>query len=85
MLDIAIEKNVLLQIEHLKGYAAVAEALAAGKVRIHAWVYHFESGTVVAHDPNKGRFVPLAEAANQKFVKPSTPRTKVDGERDQTI
>jgi carbonic anhydrase len=79
MLDIAIEKNVLLQIEHLRKYAAVAAALAAGQLRIHAWVYHFESGEVVAHDPNKGRFVPLAEAAHQKFIKQSLPRTQVEG------
>jgi carbonic anhydrase len=85
MLDIAIEKNVLLQIEHLKGYRAIAEALAAGQMRIHAWVYHFETGEVVAQDPNKGRFVPLAEAAHQKFDKQSLPRTKVEDEWGQTI
>ncbi len=85
MLDIAIERNVLLQIEHLKTLPSVTAALAAGKLRIHAWVYHFESGDVVAHDPEKGRFVALAEAAHQKFVKIVTPRTETEDEWHDSI
>lgn len=69
LLDIAIERNVLLQIDHIKTHPPVAQALADGKLRLHAWVYHFETGDVVAHDPNKGRFVPLADATHQQFVK----------------
>ena len=80
MLDIAIERNVLLQVEHLKTLPSVVLALAAGKLRIHAWVYHFESGEVVAHDPKKGRFVPLGEAPHQKFVKEDLPKTGSDDE-----
>ena len=80
LLDIAIERNVLLQVEHLKTLPSVVFALAAGKLRIHAWVYHFETGEVVAHDPKKGRFVPLAEAAHQKFVKEIAPRTELEDE-----
>jgi carbonic anhydrase len=60
-LRLAIEKNVLLQKEHLKTHPAVAAALAAGKVQLHAWVYHFETGEVQAYDPAGERFVPLAE------------------------
>jgi carbonic anhydrase len=79
-LDIAIERNVLLQVEHLKTLPSVKAALSAGRLRIHAWVYHFESGDVVAHDPKKGRFVPLAEAAHQKFVKILSPAPEVEDE-----
>jgi carbonic anhydrase len=85
MLDIAIERNVLLQVEHLKTLPAVVQALAAGKVRIHAWVYHFESGEVVAHDPKKGRFVPLGEAPHQKFVKEVRPKSSTDDEWQDSI
>jgi carbonic anhydrase len=60
-LRLAIEKNVLLQTEHLKTHPAVAAALAAGKLQLHAWVYHFETGDVFAHDPASGQFVPLHE------------------------
>jgi carbonic anhydrase len=69
LLDIAIERNVLLQIAHLKTHPCVATALAAGKLRLHAWVYHFERGEVTANDPGKNRFVPLAQAPQQAFVK----------------
>lgn len=85
LLDIAIERNVLLQIDHMKTHPPVATALAEGKLRLHAWVYHFETGEVVAHDPNKGRFVPLAEAAHQQFVKEVPAATERTGEWDATI
>jgi carbonic anhydrase len=60
-LRLAIAENALLQREHLKTHPAVAAAVAAGKLQLHAWVYHFESGDVEAHDDAGGRFVPLAE------------------------
>jgi carbonic anhydrase len=85
LLDIAIERNVLLQIAHMKTHPPVALALAEGTLRVHAWVYHFETGVVVAHDPNKGRFVPLAEAAHQQFVKSVPASTDKLGEWDGTI
>jgi carbonic anhydrase len=55
------ELNVLLQLEHLKTHPAVAAALAAQALKLHGWVYHFQSGEVLAHDPGKGSFVALAE------------------------
>ena len=67
---LAIERNVLVQLEHVKSYPFVTEALTAGRLRLHAWVYHFESGQVTAHDPGKERFVPLAEAPRQKWLVP---------------
>ncbi|HEY7424680.1 MAG TPA: carbonic anhydrase, partial [Gemmataceae bacterium] len=62
-LNLTIERNVLLQLEHLKAYPFVAEALSAGWLRLHGWVYFIESGQVTAHDPGEGRFQPLARAA----------------------
>jgi carbonic anhydrase len=85
LLDIAIERNVLLQIAHMKTHPPVAKGLAEGNLRLHAWVYHFETGDVVAHDPNKGRFVPLAEAAHQQFVKEATAEARPHGVWDSTI
>src|SRR5262249_5018996 len=43
-LRLAIERNVLRQLEHLRTHPAVAEALAARTLRLHGWVYHFEKG-----------------------------------------
>jgi carbonic anhydrase len=68
-LNMAIERNVLRQVEHLRTHPPVEKALAAGRIRIHSWVYHFESGSVVAHDAAAAKFIPLADAyhVNMKF------------------
>lgn len=42
----AIEANVLQQLDHLREYECVSRALAEGRLRLHGWVYHFESGQV---------------------------------------
>jgi carbonic anhydrase len=62
-LDRAIEANVLLQLEHLRGLPSVANALAARSVRLHGWVYRFETGDVGAYDPVTAQFVSLSEKA----------------------
>jgi carbonic anhydrase len=62
-LNLAIERNVVLQLEHLKAYPFVAEPLAAGKLRLHGWVYFIETGQVTAYDANEGRFVPVVRAS----------------------
>jgi carbonic anhydrase len=65
-LNLTIERNVVLQREHLKTYPFVFEAVAAGQLRLHAWVYHIETGQVTAHAPGREHFVPLAEVAQQE-------------------
>jgi len=67
VLAIAIERNVLQQLENVKSYPFVREAVERGELRLHAWVYHFETGTVLAHDQTKNRFVSLSEATKPKF------------------
>jgi len=42
----AISANVELQLEHLKEFECVANALAAGNLTLHGWVYHFDTGQV---------------------------------------
>ena len=85
LLDIAIERHVPLQIAPLKTHPAVANALAAGKLRLHAWVYHFETGDVVAHESAHDRFVPLTNAPQQKFVKETAPVADSGGKRLETM
>jgi carbonic anhydrase len=60
-LALAVEQNVLLQLEHLKTHPAVQAALAARTLRLHGWVYHFENGAVDVYDPLSSRFVPLEQ------------------------
>ncbi len=72
-LKLAIEKNVLLQMEHLRTHPAVAAALAARALRLHGWVYHFEKGLVDAYDPLSGTFRPLEQQVRQKLLENAEP------------
>ena len=42
----AIQANVLLQLEHLRQYDCVRDAIEANRLSLHGCVYHFESGEV---------------------------------------
>jgi carbonic anhydrase len=59
LLMAAIEENVLNQIEQLKTHPAVATRIKNGEVRLHAWVYKFETGVVFNYDEKIGQFVTL--------------------------
>jgi carbonic anhydrase len=79
-LAMAIEKNVLVQLEHLKTHPAVKAALETRSLRLHGWVYHFEKGQVDVYNPVSGRFVPLNEQVRPSMVKEAAkdegPRTE---------
>jgi len=60
-LDMIIEENVLLQLQHLKSHPAVAAGLATESIDLHGWVYDIEHGTVKAYDQRIGAFVDIAE------------------------
>lgn len=57
------QENVLVQLEHLRTHPAAADALAAGDLKLHAWVYKMETGEVFAYDPATGQFNPLGREA----------------------
>ena len=59
LLNVAIQENVLVQLENLRTHPAVAAGLAGGKLKLHAWVYKIETGQVFAYDPERGQFAPL--------------------------
>ena len=61
-LDIAIQENVLTQIENLQTHPSVSAALAMGQLSLHAWTYQIEEGRVYAYDTAVEQFVPLKEA-----------------------
>jgi carbonic anhydrase len=67
------QENVLVQLEHLRTHPAVATALAAGELKIHAWVYKMETGEVFAFDPHSGQFARL-EADREPTPAYPTPR-----------
>jgi len=53
---VLVQENVLVQLEHLRTHPAVATALAAGQVTLHAWVYKMETGEVFAYDSSTHQF-----------------------------
>ena len=64
-LTLAVEENVLVQLESLRTHPSVAAAVARGELKLHGWVYKFETGEVFAFDPDQHQFVPLADVAPQ--------------------
>lgn len=61
LLNVAIQENVLVQMENLRTHPAVAAGLSRGELKLHGWVYKIETGQVFAYDPKCGQFVPLTE------------------------
>jgi len=61
--SLAVEHNVLVQLESLRTHPAVAAALGRGEVELHGWVYKFETGDVYAYSPEKREFAPLESSA----------------------
>ena len=60
--EACVEENVLVQIENLRTHPAVLAAITRGDLRLHAWTYVLETGTVEAFDPDVGQFVPVSQA-----------------------
>jgi carbonic anhydrase len=61
LLRIAIEQNVLTQVEHLSTHPVVRSHLHAGTLNIYAWIYEIESGKVFTYDPDARQFVLLQQ------------------------
>ncbi|MDX2097093.1 MAG: carbonic anhydrase [Leptolyngbyaceae cyanobacterium bins.59] len=56
MLKIAIEQNILTQVENLETYPVIRSRLHSGQLNIHAWMYEIETGTVFAYNAAMRRF-----------------------------
>ncbi|MCR9116004.1 MAG: carbonic anhydrase [bacterium] len=61
-LTLTVEENVLVQLENLRTHPSVAAAVGRNQLKLHGWVYKFETGDVFAFDPDKGQFLPLDSA-----------------------
>ncbi len=62
-LTLTVEENVLVQLENLRTHPCVAAAVGRHDLKLHGWVYKFETGDVFAFDPDKGQFLPIEEAS----------------------
>jgi carbonic anhydrase len=57
LLEIAIAENVITQIENLRTYPVIHSRLYQGKLKIFGWIYHIETGEVLAYDPESHSYV----------------------------
>lgn len=64
-LNIAVQENVLLQLENLRTHPAVAARLAEGKLHLYGWIYKIPTGEVFAYNPIENQFLPLAEVSGE--------------------
>lgn len=61
-LTATVEENVLVQLENLRTHPSVAAALGRDELKLHGWVYKFETGQVFGYNPEKGQFAPVEQA-----------------------
>jgi carbonic anhydrase len=66
----AIEENVIVQIENLRTHALIEERLASGRLKLHGWMYKFETGRVFSYDPESGQFLPFNTSNEARPVYP---------------
>jgi carbonic anhydrase len=55
-----IKANVLLQRENLRTYDCVREAIGAGHLTLHGWLYDLHSGDLLAYDDESAQWGTLA-------------------------
>lgn len=64
----AIRANVLVQLNHLRTYPAIAEAELKGRLALYGWLYQFETGQVFQFDKGMQRFVDMTEAVDERQI-----------------
>ncbi|NJK59970.1 MAG: carbonic anhydrase [Oscillatoriales cyanobacterium SM2_1_8] len=63
MVELAVQENVLTQLENLRTYPEVQSRLRQGKLNLYGWVFEIETGLVFAYDPAQRQFLPIDNAA----------------------
>lgn len=59
LLSVLMQEHVLKQMENLKTHPAVKKAIAENNLVLHAWIYRFETGEILAFDPDEGQFMAI--------------------------
>ena len=65
---VAVEENVLVQLENLRTHPSVWSAISRGELSLHGWVYKFETGQVFAYNHESAQFLPLQEPQRAETV-----------------
>ena len=55
-----VEENVVAQLENIQTHPSVATAVGRGDLKLHGWVYKFETGEVSGYNPDSDAFLPIA-------------------------
>lgn len=65
-LNVAIQENVIMQLEALRTHPSVAARLARKSLELHGWVYKFETGEVFSYDTTLGQFKPITPVSERR-------------------
>jgi carbonic anhydrase len=82
LMELTVAENVLTQLENLKTYPVIHSRLARKAIQLHGWVYHIESGSVMAYDANQHSFKtvndenPVCSIGSTPTVSPSVQTNK---------
>lgn len=55
-MQMLLEQNVILQLQHLRTHPSVAARIAKGNLQLHGWVYDIKTGDVAAYNEELKRF-----------------------------
>jgi carbonic anhydrase len=58
LMDMLVAENVLIQIDNLKTYPIIRSRLHQGRLKIYAWIYNIETGSVLAYDARTHTYIP---------------------------
>lgn len=67
-LTATVEENVLVQLENLRTHPSVADALARQALKLHGWVYKFETGQVFYYDPEEAQFAAIVDTSGRAEI-----------------
>ncbi len=68
-MNLLLEQNVVLQLQHLKTHPSVAARIAKGELKLHGWVYDIKTGAVNAYDEDTKKFVPVDQQYADEVAK----------------
>ena len=60
-MNMLLEQNVILQLQHLRTHPTVAVRLAKGDLKLHGWVYDIKTGDVQAYNEDTNDFETVAD------------------------
>ena len=71
LVTVTVEENVLVQLENLRTHPSIAAALGRGELKLHGWVYKFETGQVFSFDAEVGQFSQVTLSEKYQTAVPS--------------